>query len=228
VDDGRAAQIGQSLVLYLVTMLLSLTVHEFAHAWVADRLGDDTPRRQGRLTLSPLAHYDFWGTLVIPTVGILLGGIAFLGWARPVETNPGRYTRRLSMRNGHRLVAFAGPLSNLLLAVLAAGLLATLQVNAPAALRGQGLADAGATLLAAFMGVNLGLFVLNLIPLPPLDGSRLLPRSLDGFQQAVAPYSFFIVMIILNVPALRSAFFWPVGAMGAALSDLFGLHAGLS
>jgi len=228
VDEGRAAQIGQTLVLYLVTMLLSLTVHEFAHAWVADRLGDDTPRRQGRLTLSPLAHYDFLGTFVIPTVGILLGGIGFLGWAKPVETNPGRYTRRFSMRNGHRLVAFAGPLSNLLLAVAAAGMLASLQATQPVALHGDGVGNAAATLLGAFMGVNLGLFVLNLIPLPPLDGSRLLPRSLDGLQQAVAPYSFFIVMIIINVPALRSAFFWPVGAMGAALSELFGLHAVIS
>src|SRR5690349_19189073 len=99
-------------------MLLSLTVHEFAHAFVAVRLGDDTPRRDGRLTLSPLAHYDIWGTFPIPIIAIVAGGIPFIGWARPVETNPGNYTRRLSMRNGHRLVASAGPLSNLLLALI--------------------------------------------------------------------------------------------------------------
>src|SRR6185369_9563533 len=99
--NGRFASVGRDLVLYLVTMLISLTIHEYSHAVVADTLGDDTPRRQGRLTLSPLEHYDIWGTFLIPTIGILVGGLPFIGWARPVETNPSRYTRRISMRNGH-------------------------------------------------------------------------------------------------------------------------------
>jgi Zn-dependent protease len=163
------------------------------------------------------------GTFVVPTVGILLGGIGFLGWARPGETNPGRYTRRFSMRNGHRLVAVAGPLSNLLLAVTAAALLATLESLQPNAQSGRGPVAAAATLLGALMLVNLGLFVLNLIPLPPFDGSRLLPRSLDGFQEAVAPYSLLIVLVILNVPALSAALFWPVAVMGEALTFVFGL-----
>jgi Zn-dependent protease len=209
-------------------MLLSLTVHEFAHAFVADQLGDDTPRRQGRLTLSPLAHYDLLGTILLPVAAILLGGIPFIGWAKPVQTNPGRYTRRLSQRNGHRLVASAGPLSNLLLATLCTGGLALLYRVDPSAAYRPGTANALAFLLRAMAHVNVGLFVLNLLPLPPLDGSRLLPASLDDLQRAIVPYSFFIMMIVLNVRALRMIFFWPVGIVGAALQALFGLDVGLA
>jgi Zn-dependent protease len=226
--DGRFAHLGKDLVLYLVTMLLSLTVHEYAHARVATRLGDDTPLRQGRLTLSPLAHYDIWGTFLIPVIAILAGGIPFIGWARPVETNPGKYTRRFSMRNGHRMVAVAGPLSNLLLAVLSMGVLSLIvRTHVAAALHG-GTASATVVLLIAMVQVNLGLCVLNFLPLPPLDGSRLLPTSMDDLQRAIAPYSFFIMMVVLNVRFLRQVFFFPVGLLGAALQRLFGLDMGLA
>jgi Zn-dependent protease len=223
---GRISDLGKQLVLYLVTMLLSLSVHEFAHAFVANSLGDDTPRRQGRLTLSPLAHYDIWGTFLIPVLAIMAGGIPFIGWARPVQTNPEKYTRRLSMRNGHRLVASAGPLSNLLLAVLSVGLL-TLLLRTDS-IGHNGTADAFGTLLLAMTQVNIGLCVLNFIPLPPLDGSRLLPSSLDDFQRTIAPYSFFIMLVILNVGQLRRLFFWPVGLLGAALQAVFGLDMRLA
>jgi Zn-dependent protease len=224
---GSYSDMGRRLVLYLVTMLLSLTVHEFAHAFVAVRLGDETPRRDGRLTLSPLAHYDVWGTFLIPIISVVASGVALIGWARPVETNPGNYTRRFSMRTGHRLVASAGPLSNLLLAVLCMGGL-TLFVRMGSIGDGGGTGGAFALLLVAMVKVNLGLCVLNLLPLPPLDGARLLPRSLDGFQAAVAPYSFFIMLLVLNVPGLSRVLFWPVGVLGAWLQALFGLDVGLA
>jgi Zn-dependent protease len=224
---GSYSDIGRRLVLYLVTMLLSLTVHEFAHAFVAVRLGDDTPRRDGRLTLSPLAHYDIWGTFLIPIIAIVAGGIPFIGWARPVETNPGNYTRRLSMRNGHRLVASAGPLSNLLLAIVCmTGL--TLLVKSGSLGVGAGTGGAFAFLLVAMVQVNLGLCVLNLLPLPPLDGARLLPRSLDGFQAAIAPYSFLIMLVVLNIPGFSRVLFWPVGVLAALLQALFGLNVGIA
>lgn len=222
--DGKAANIAKILALNLVTMLISLTIHEFSHAVVADKLGDDTPRRQGRLTLSPLEHYDIWGTFLIPTIGILVGGgISFIGWARPVETNPQRYTRRISMRNGHRLVAVAGPLSNLVLAVFAMSLLALLARFDPMALRQPtGLSGSAAVLLSALVAVNLGLFVFNLLPLPPFDGSRLLPRSMDDFQRAIAPYSFFIVLVVLNIAQFRRLLFWPVLVLLGLLQTTFG------
>jgi Zn-dependent protease len=194
---------------------------------VAVRLGDDTPRRDGRLTLSPLAHYDVWGTFLIPIIAIVAGGIPFIGWARPVETNPGNYTRRLSMRNGHRLVASAGPLSNLLLAVVCMTCL-TLLVKSGHLGDGAGTGGALAFLLVAMVQVNLGLCVLNLLPLPPLDGARLLPRSLDGVQAAIAPYSFLIMLLVLNIPGLSRVLFWPVGVLGALLQALFGLNVGLA
>jgi Zn-dependent protease len=224
---GSFSEIGRKLVLYLVTMLLSLTVHEFSHAFVADRLGDDTPRRQGRLTLSPLAHYDVWGTFLIPIIAIIAGGIPFIGWARPVETTPGKYSRRLSMRNGHRLVASAGPLSNLLLAVVSMGLL-TVLIRSGVLTEGGGTPGALALLLYSFVQVNLGLCVLNFLPFPPLDGARLLPKSLDGFQAAIAPYSFLIVLVVLNFGAFRRILFWPVEILGAALQAVFGLDVGLA
>ena len=226
--DGRFAHLGKDLVLYLVTMLLSLTVHEYSHARVATSLGDDTPLRQGRLTLSPLAHYDIWGTFLIPIIAILAGGIPFIGWAKPVETNPSKYTRRFSMRNGHRMVAVAGPLSNLFLAAISMGALSVFVHSGAAIELHRGTASAAVVLLRALVQVNLGLCVLNLLPLPPLDGSRLLPTSMDDLQRAIAPYSFFIMMVVLNVRFLREVFFFPVGLLGAVLQRLFGLDLGLA
>jgi Zn-dependent protease len=225
--NGRFASVGRDLVLYLVTMLISLTIHEYSHAVVADKLGDDTPRRQGRLTLSPLEHYDVWGTFLIPTIGILVSGISFIGWARPVETNPSRYTRRISMRNGHRLVAVAGPMSNLLLAFVATTLLAAMMRFVPPELLNRaGVWHSLGELLKALVFVNLGLFVFNLLPLPPFDGSRLLPQSLDEFQRAIAPYSFFIVLVLLNVRQFRTLLFWPVALLGGFLQTTFGISLG--
>src|SRR6185295_10540340 len=106
-------------------MVLSLTVHECAHAWVAYRLGDDTAERQGRLSLSPVTHVDPIGSLLIPALNIVLaGGFGFIGWARPTPVTPTRFRATVPMRTGMALVAAAGPFSNLLLALVALGLFA--------------------------------------------------------------------------------------------------------
>jgi Zn-dependent protease len=216
----------RAVALNLITMVLSLSVHEYAHATVADRLGDDTPRRQGRLTLSPLEHYDVFGTFLIPIIATALGGFAMIGWARPVETVPANYTRRVSMRTGTMLVALAGPLSNLLFAVVSIAGLAALRHFYPALASSHGATGGVVELLKAAFYVNVGLCVFNLLPLPPLDGARLLPRSLDDFQAAVAPFSFFIILLILNIPVLRNVFVIPVVVIGATLQMLFGLSVG--
>jgi Zn-dependent protease len=226
--DGRLAETGKILVLSLITTLLSLTVHEYAHARVADLLGDDTPRRQGRLTLSPLAHYDLLGTFVIPIVATLAGGVPFLAWARPVQTNPQNYTRKVSMRNGHRLVAAAGPLSNLLFAAVAMGGLSLMVRTGAGASLHAGTASAFAMLLVWLVRLNIGLCVFNFLPIPPLDGSRLLPRSLDDLQRAIAPYSFFILMVLVSARPLRGIFVYPVEMIAAALETIFGLSVGLA
>src|SRR5690348_16483189 len=108
------------LALDLLVMVLSQTVHECAHAWVAQRLGDDTAEREGRISLSPVTHVDPLGTLLIPAMSVLLGGgFGFIGWARPVPVSPERFRRTVHMRSGMALVAAAGPLSNLVLALIA-------------------------------------------------------------------------------------------------------------
>ncbi len=209
------------LVIYLVPMILSLSVHEFAHAWVAFRLGDDTASREGRLTLNPLAHIDVFGTLLVPGFNVLLGGFALIGWAKPVPVRPVRFNRKVTMRTGMILTAIAGPLSNLLLAVVAIGLWALLFRLSPDLLFGDrptGLAK----LLHAMFVLNIGLFIFNLLPLPPLDGSRLLPRSMDGFVATVSPYSFILLLVVINIPLLRETLLvQPVMLTAKVLQTLF-------
>jgi Zn-dependent protease len=212
----------RNLVLYLVPMILSVTVHEYAHAIVATRLGDDTPAREERLTLSPAAHVDLFGTIFVPTMSILLAGQAFIGWAKPVNINPSRFRRDVNMRTGLAISSAAGPLSNLLLATLSIALLT--------GLTGWGVLDGANPMHKAMMAlmsnmflVNVGLCVFNLLPIPPLDGSRLLPRSLDGLVERVTPYSMLLLMAVLMVPALNELLIgWPIRALGTALLTVFG------
>jgi len=214
------------IVLNLVPMVLSLSVHEFAHALVADRLGDDTPRRQGRLTLSPMVHYDVFGTFIVPIAAIVLGGsYAFIGWARPVEFSPLNLTRRVSMRTGSALVAAAGPLSNLLLAVLSIAVLAVISHASPELLFVKDGRGGLVYLLRAMFVINVGLCIFNLLPLPPLDGSRLLPRSLDSVQEMLAPMSFLILLLILYSDTLRHYLIeLPVGALSGSLESAFSVR----
>lgn len=215
--------------LNLITMLLSLSVHEYCHARIADWLGDDTPRRQGRLTLSPMAHYDVFGTFLVPIFAALFSPFALIGWARPVETVPSNYTRRITMRRGMTLVAAAGPASNLVLALFSSLLLGIVLAQYPDAGTRADLAGASAQFLLTMLWVNVGLCIFNLIPLPPLDGSRLLPPSLDEFQTRVAPFSFLIILVILNVPILSNAFLLPVTHVASTLLQLSAaLSSGIS
>ena len=144
-----------------VALLWLLTVpHEFAHAWTATRLGDDTPQRDGRVTLNPLAHVDWLGTVLLPAITSLFGG-GFLGWGRAVNTNP--YKLRGGL-NGLALVALAGPASNVVFSVILALAAVLLATSLPAA----------AAFAARGVTLSLYLALFNLLPVPPLDGSKLL------------------------------------------------------
>jgi Zn-dependent protease len=208
------------LALNLIPMLLSLSVHEFCHAWAADRLGDRTPRIQGRLTLSPLAHYDVLGTFIIPAVATMMSGFALIGWAKPVQFVPANLTRRFTMRQGAALVAIAGPASNLMLAVLSAATLAVMVRVSPGAIIGNSVGE----LLNVMVILNIGLCIFNLLPMPPLDGSYLLPRSFDQFKASIAPYSFLLILILLNIRVVREYLFdFPVFGLRRLLGSLFGV-----
>jgi Zn-dependent protease len=147
-------------LINVALLWLLTTPHEFAHAWVATRLGDDTPRLQGRVTLNPLAHVDWLGTTILPFVTSLFGG-GFIGWGKPVYSNPNKLRWGL---NGLALVALAGPASNVVFAVVLAAI-ARATINFAPAL-GQ-FAAHGVTL-------SLYLAIFNMLPVPPLDGSKLL------------------------------------------------------
>jgi Zn-dependent protease len=150
----------QAALINVLLLWILTAPHEFAHAWVATRLGDDTPLKEGRVTLNPLAHVDWIGTAILPFATSLLG-FGFLGWGRPVRTNPARLKGKL---NGLALVSLAGPFSNVIFAViLAAAALALLHV-----------APAVAEFAAQGVRLSLYLAIFNLLPVPPLDGSKLL------------------------------------------------------
>lgn len=212
----------RNLALYLVPMILSLTVHEFAHAFVATKLGDDTPEREDRLTLSPLAHIDPIGTLALPALAIFTLGYALVGWARPVNINPAHFHRRVSMRAGLAIASAAGPLSNLLLAVIAMGTLVGL-LKAGQLPSTEGPSGAIRSLLVAFFRVNVGLCVFNFLPIPPLDGSRLLPRTFDGFVEQAQRYSVVLFLIVFWVPAVRAVLLdLPIHYLESGILSLFG------
>jgi Zn-dependent protease len=170
------------LIGRIIVLVVALTVHEFAHAWTADQLGDDTPRMNGRLTLNPLAHLDPLGSLMLIIAGF--------GWARPVLVNPYQLQRRTPA--GMMLVAIAGPFSNLVLAILAA-----VPFRAGVLSFGGGSAFA-AELLAQFIFINLILLFFNLIPVYPLDGEKvadyLLPPGGQAFLARIRPYGMYIIL----------------------------------
>jgi len=211
------------LALDLLVMVLSLSVHECAHAWVARRLGDDTAEREGRISLSPVTHVDPLGTLIIPALSVILGGgFGFIGWARPTPVEPRRFRPSVSMRGGMALVAAAGPISNLVLALIALGLFALCKRADVGLWDAAGRTSGVAALLVTMFHVNVGLMVFNFLPIPPLDGSRLLPRSMDKFQARIAPYSIVLLLVIINVPLLSQYIVLePIRVVANALQVLF-------
>lgn len=191
------------VVLGVASMVLSGAVHEWAHAFAAWKLDDDTAARQGRLTLNPAVHVDPIGTLLFPAVGAALGGFLF-GWARPVPYNPNRFTRRVTLRQGTLIVAAAGPLSNVLLAVLCVALLKGISFASGGAEIWSTNPTLGALgmLLAAMIWLNLVLALFNLLPVPPLDGDKVL-RSLvsddNAFVRFTSQYQFASLLLVFFV-----------------------------
>lgn len=198
----------RGIIAKMIVFILSIAVHEFGHAFVADRLGDGVPRAQGRVTLNPFAHADPIGTLALPAIGLLLsggGGFGF-GWGRPVQVNPAAFSRRFSIKTGHLLVAAAGPAMNILFGVLISVLLVVLLKTR--VLENMDLAQ----MLSDAVYINFLLAFFNLLPAPPLDGGTVLVGLLpDRFQAAFhrfSQYSIFVIMLVI-MTKLRILFIYP-------------------
>ena len=202
----------QKIILFLV-LLASISIHEWAHAFVADKLGDPLPRLQGRVTLDPRAHIDPLGTVLIPLVMIFLSpGFAILGWGKPVMIslpNPKTRTR------DDLLITMAGPLSNLLIALVATALFAVWASFAPVS---QNIAN----LYTLVVYLNCILFVFNLIPIPPLDGSHFLKHAIrmkDETYRNLARYGFLILIVLINLGPFQKF----LGIMIITCCGIFGI-----
>lgn len=201
------------LIALVITLVISFSVHEFAHAWTADYFGDDTPRSQGRLTLNPLVHLDPMGSLLLLIAGF--------GWARPVIINP--IVLRQSSPSAPMLVALAGPVSNLFLAFLAAVPFQAgfIQLGTMSG----GILPSAFLLISIFVQINLLLMFFNLIPLAPLDGEKVLsyflPPAGRAFMDNIRPYSPMLLMgIIFLAPGILQ--FLIIGPQRALYSLIMG------
>lgn len=202
-------------VMYLIPLMLSLSVHEFAHAWSAWKLGDDTASMQGRLTLNPVAHIDPVGTLLLPLLGIPFG------WAKPVPVNPARFRREVNMGTGMMITALAGPFSNVLLAIASAVSYGLTLRFAPQTIEANpGLHE----FLLTVMGMNVALAIFNMLPIPPLDGSRVvekfLPYGMRGMWEQVVQYSPFLLIALIMVMRRTQLLSGPISYIYSLLGDL--------
>jgi Zn-dependent protease len=208
-------QIRENLVLF-IGLVLSVAVHEFGHAWVAHKLGDDTPGRQGRVTLNPLAHIDPIGTLAAPILFLFVfsSGV-FFGWGKPVEVNPLRFTRRFSMRVSDTLVSVAGAAMNIVLAMVLSIILAgCLMGGMNPAHPILGATKSGvASIFYGLRGIillNFVLAVFNMLPIPPLDGGHVLANIVPGHRRRILEflekYGIYVLLVILVSGVLRYVF----------------------
>ena len=192
------------LLLTLPGVLLAITFHEFAHAYAADKLGDDTPRSQGRLNLNPMSHMDPFGLFMLI--------FAHIGWGKPVEIEPRNFNRNVKMSVAEAIVAAAGPIMNIILAFLFTAINMAIFKFAPqfwATQMGQ-IID---SLLTACASINIGLGIFNLIPLPPLDGSKIIGGFLPyNIRNKFANYYqiFYMIFVIIWVTGIAGIIISPV------------------
>lgn len=181
----------QKIVIYALPVIFAITVHEAAHGYAAKHFGDMTAFNAGRITLNPLKHIDMFGTIILPAITVMLGGILF-GWAKPVPVD---FRRLRHPKKDMLWVAAAGPASNFVMAIFWA-LVMKFSVNAPEA-----FALPMALMAKAGVTINIVLMVLNLLPLPPLDGGRiavsLLPIKLARPFAQIERYGFIILIVLL-------------------------------
>ena len=196
-----------SLILSIPAVLLAITVHEFGHAFSAYKLGDDTPLRQGRLSLNPLDHID--------PLGIAMLLFVHIGWGKPVQIDPRNYNRNISVEKADAIVSFAGPLMNFITAIVVALIYCAIYKFAGMAFLASNIGMIIMLILADCITMNIGLGVFNLIPLPPLDGSKIfLPILPYNAKTWFMQYEqvFYIIFLVI----------WITGIAGRLISPIIG------
>ena len=198
-----------SLLLTIPGVLIAITFHEFAHAFAADKLGDDTPRAEGRLSLNPLAHLDPIGSIMLLFAGF--------GWGKPVHVNPRNYNRTMSMEKADAIVSIAGPVMNLLIAIVLTIVYCLIYKYVGIyTIASSTIGTILMTILSATISINVGLGVFNLIPLPPLDGSKVIKPFLPynakvWFENNEMIFSFIFVIL------------WIFGILSTIISPLINI-----
>ena len=218
-------ELSQRVLIWVIPLVFAVTLHEVSHGWVASLCGDKTAKMLGRLTVNPLKHIDPIGTIAVPMLMLFLGGVVF-GWAKPVPVNDRNFKHP---KRDMALVALAGPVSNILMAIfwaLIAKLSAMLVVQYDWE-AGSNLAEMGMLGLQ----VNLLLAVLNMLPLPPLDGSRVvasyLPTRAEYWYSRLEPYGFFILMAMLLLGWLGQIIITPVVMLEHSIGEWLSLWSSL-
>lgn len=214
----------QRIIVWILPVVFAITVHEVAHGWVAKKYGDNTADSQGRLTLNPIKHVDLLGTIIIPGL-LLLSPTSFIfGWAKPVPVDPRNFK---NPRADMAIVALAGPVSNILMAIFWA-LIARIgmTIGSGAAMVAEPLIYTG----IAGISINLVLALVNLLPIPPLDGSRILSGLLPNYwawqYNKLERFGFIILLLLLSTNILGTILAYPLFIAQQLFFSIAGLSAG--
>ena len=216
------------IFIYLFVLIVSIAFHEFGHAWMATKLGDDTPKREGRVTLNPIAHIDPIGTLLLPIVGSIVsaanGSVGGFGWGKPVSWQPHRIRRGISMAKAQILVSIAGPAMNLFLAILISCVHVILLKQHVLSATGD-----ATNILYFAAATNMLLLFFNLLPLPPLDGGHVIEQLVPykhrtSFEQ-IFKYAPFALLAVLMIPQIGRVFqvpaLWCTNHLYSLFASLF-------
>ncbi|MBC60971.1 MAG: site-2 protease family protein [Zetaproteobacteria bacterium] len=207
IADFSSLGIDESKVILFILLVVSVSIHEWAHAFAADKIGDPMPRKEGRVTLDPRAHIDPVGTLLLPFIMIFLSpGFAILGWGKPVRISlPNPNTRK----RDNLLITLAGPLSNFSLALLTVLLFATLAQFVF-------LSESLLNLMLQMITVNTILFLFNLLPIPPLDGSHVLKNLSNMKKEAflnISKYGILLILLLVNLSSFQRLMSWAIESL---------------